>query len=251
MIKFYIHTGGGAGDMVKHYFWGNFGWKYLEAAKEKYPDSTVKLFTTCCNLSAKGLFDKIPQIDEYQELPWRDPNKPWPEKDKYIDGYIPLSKAPEILKDTIESNIPSRLPLAKEEEEFISQQNFGEKYIAMHPFAGDAIRQHISVKQYFLLAKKITEQTNCNIVVLGGSSTREIGKISREIKEEFPFEHKKIINLVNKVNLRTSLEITRRAAHFVGNNSCLYCVRLAQRKPCCVFNTKKSTMNFMDINLKL
>jgi len=250
-MKFYIQTGGGAGDMIKHYFWGHLGWQYLSAVKKKYPGTIIKLFTTCCNLSSQGLFNEIPQIDEYQHMPWRDPNKPWPDRDRCTTGYHPLSKAPEILGETIEPGKPKSLPITKEEEEFIRKQNFGAKYIVMHPFAGDSIRQHLSLEQYFMLAKKFIKETKCNVVILGGSSTREIGKISRDIKEEFPFKHDKIIDLVNKTNLRTSVEITRRAAQFVGNNSCMFCVRLAQKTPARAFNTKKSTQNFMKIDLKI
>lgn len=250
-MKFYIQTGGGAGDIIKHYFWGHLGWQYLEQIKERYPNSTVKLFTTCCNMSAQNLFDEVPQINEYQHLSWRDPNKPWPEKDKYTQGYIPLSKAPEILNLSIKPIQPTRLPITKEEEEFIRKQNFGDKYIVMHPFAGDRIRCHLSLEEYFMLAKKVIKETGCNIVVLGGSSTRSIGKIVRDIEDDFPFKHQKIINLVNKVNLRTSVEITRRAAYFIGNNSCLYCVRLAQKTQARCFNTKKSTQNFMQTKIEI
>jgi len=250
-MKFYIQTGGGAGDMIKHYFWGHLGWQYIYSVKEKYPNSTIKLFTTSCNMSAQHLFDNIPQIDEFQHLPWRDPNKPWPDKDRLAKNYTVLSKAPEILNINLENRKPKNIPLIKQEEDFIQKQNFGNKYIVMHPFAGDGIRRHLSLEQYFMLAKKLINEIGCNIVVLGGSSTRSIGKITRDIKEEFPFEHKKIINLVNKTNLRTSVEITRRASHFVGNNSCLYCVRLAQKTQAIVFQTKKSTQNFMQIKLEI
>lgn len=250
-MKFFIQTGGGAGDMIKHYFWGHLGWQYLDGIKKKYPNSTVKLFTTCCNMSTQELFDEIPEVDEYQHMPWRDPNKPWPDKDRCTKGYIQLSKAPEILNISMEPTKPKSLPLTKEEEDFIASQNFGEQYIVMHPFAGDSIRRHLSLEQYFMLAKRAINQTGCNIVVLGGSSTRSIGKITRTINEEFPFEHKKIINLVNQTNMRTSVEITRRAALFIGNNSCLYCVRLAQRTQAICFNTKKSTQNFMKVKLEI
>ena len=246
-MKFFIQTGGGAGDMIKHYFWGHFGWQYLNEIKKKYPNSIIKLFTTCCNLSAQDLFDEIPNINEYEHLPWINPNLPWEHKEKYIKGYIPLSHAPQKLNIKLTPNIPKRLPITKEEEDFILQQNFGNKYIVMHPFAGDRIRQYLSLEQYFTIAKKAIKDTGCNIVVLGGSSSRVIGKTSREIKEEFPFKHNNIINLVNKTNLRTSIEITRRASLMIGNNSCLFCVRLAQKTPAQVFDTKQRAKNFMNI----
>ena len=249
-MKFYIQTGGGAGDMIKHYFWGHLGWQYIETIKEKYPEAKIKLFTMCCNMSSQNLFDNIKEIDEFQHLPWMGPSDPWKEKDKYTKGYKPLNKVQKLLNITLKSRKPKNIPLTQEEENFIISKNLGNEYIAMHPFAGDGIRRHLTLEQYFRLAKKLINETGHNIVILGGSSKRIIGKTSRNIKEEFPFKHEKIINLVNKTNLRTSIEITRRAKYFVGNNSCFFCVRLAQGTKFKVFSTKQSANNFMNIKLE-
>ena len=228
MKNFYIHTGGGLGDMIKHYFWGNHGWRYLKPIKEKYPNTKIKLITTCCNPIGHSLFENIPYLDEIEPHPWVDPNRPWEQLNKYIKDYNNLAKTKDL---EITESIPTEVYLNQKDKETLAEYTPDNKYIIMHPFAGDSIRMNLPVQEYFPLAKLLINEFGYTVIVIGGQSQRVIGKISRTINEQFPYESDGLINLINKVNLRVACALTLSASHFIGTNSAFYCVRLATKKP--------------------
>lgn len=225
MAKFYIHTGGGLGDMLKHYFWGNHGWKYAKSLKNKHPDIKIKLITTCCNPIGHELFRFCPYIDEVEPHPWVDPNRPWKQLASYVKGYKHLAKV-----EYITPSAPTKIYLSQEDQNTFKEYLPEKDYIVMHPFAGDAIRINLPIEEYFPLAKLLIEKFDYKVVVLGGKSQRVIGKISRTINEEFPYKANGIINLIDKVNLRVASALTLSASHFIGSNSAFYCIRLATKK---------------------
>ena len=238
-MKFYIHTGGGLGDMVKHYFWGHLGWKYIESIKDKYPNSKIKLTTTCSNPIGSDIFKFNPYIDEKETYPWHSPNVVWSGLKNKTIGYSNLA---EINKTLENKNLIARSPkviyLGDTDKKDLVKFQPKEKYIVMHPFAGDTIRMSLPIKEYFALAQQYINKLNCKVLIVGGNSQRVIGKTDRIIKEIFPFEDKGIINLVNKISIRTALRLTQEASCFLGTNSSFFCVRLSLNKPAIVFFNK-------------
>ena len=239
MKKFYIHVGGGVGDMIKNYFWGHHGWQYLDYIKNKYPDAIVKLVVTCCNPAGAQLFESHPLIDKTLILPWQDPNKLWKDIGTHTQNYSNLSDTPKTIGNKIKQTRPKRIPLSEEDEREIAKYKPKEKYIVIHPFAGQNPRMHLSVEKNFLLAKIAAKEFNCKIIIVGGTSQRTIGPVGT-IEEDFPYSHPDIINLVNKTNLKVAVELTREATYFVGTNSCFFCVRLSTETPSTVYmNTQR------------
>jgi ADP-heptose:LPS heptosyltransferase len=227
-MKFYIHTGGGLGDMIKHYFWGHHGWQYAKSVKEKYPEAEIKLLTTCCNPVGHNLFKYFPYIDKIESHPWVDPNRPWKGLDKHIQGYKDLARAPELLKDPdIVSSPPSKIYLSKEDRKELSLCTPEKDLLVVHPFAGDAIRMKFPVKEFFLVAELLARELGYNVLVIGGNSQRVIGAISRTINEQFPYKAAGVTNLLDKISIRSAVALTLLADHFIGTNSCFYCARLA------------------------
>ncbi|GAF82089.1 unnamed protein product, partial [marine sediment metagenome] len=155
------------------------------------------------------------------------PNRPWGQLSNHIKGYQPLSK---IEDKTIVPSIPTKIYLNEEDENSLVAHIPTKGYVIMHPFAGDAIRINLPIEEYFSIAKLLIKEFDYRVIIIGGTSQRVIGKISRTINEEFPYEADGIVNLINKVNLRVACSLTLSASHFIGSNSAFYCVRLGTKK---------------------
>lgn len=240
-MNFYIHAGGGVGDMIKHYFWGHHGWQYIESLKKKLPESKIKLFITCCNPAGTEIFKYHPLISEQKVLPWVNPNLPWKDKDKETKGYTNLNQVPDYIKD-IEVKKPGIMYLSEEDKIQIDKYKPKGNYVVIHPFSGEKNRMVMSTESYVNVAKKIVKEFNCKVVILGGTSTRTIGTRCLTLNEDFPYEDKNIINLVNKTTIRTGVRITAGARYFLGTNSCFYCVRLGMGTPAVAYLNIHQTM---------
>jgi ADP-heptose:LPS heptosyltransferase len=232
-MNFYIHTGGGIGDMIKHYFWGHYGWKYLKSIKVKYPESKIKLITTCSNPIGSNIFKFNPYIDEREIYPWQDPNHIWPDLKNKTKDYSNLAKANGILDLTAQS--PGVVHLGDADKKDLIKFQPKKNYIVIHPFAGDNTRMPMPLKEYFALAKQYVNKLGCKVVIIGGNSQRVIGKTDRILKEAFPFNGEGIVNLVNKISIRTAIRLTQESSCFLGTNSALFCVRLSLNKPAIIF----------------
>jgi ADP-heptose:LPS heptosyltransferase len=229
-MKFYIHTGGGLGDMLKHYFWGRYGWRYAKSVKEKYPQAEIKLITTCCNPTGHDVFKYFPHIDVIEPHTWVDPNRAWKGLDKHIRGYQNLALAPKILKQqNLASAPPPKVYLGDEDDKELLAYKPKEDFIVMHPFAGDKIRMDWPVEDFASIAKLIAKELGYEVLVLGGRSDRVIGAASRTINEKFPYKAPGVMNLVDKISIRTACALAQDAYHFIGANSCFYCIRLATK----------------------
>jgi ADP-heptose:LPS heptosyltransferase len=223
--------------MIKHYFWGHYGWQYIKSVKDQYPETKIKLLTTCCNPIGNELFKFHPCIDEIEAHPWQDPNREWKNIGEYTKGYKDLDRAPDYL-----SNItllkPDTIHLGGNDKQEVAKYKPSKEYIIMHPFAGDAIRAHMSLKDYFVLARQLINTLHCEIIIVGGTSQRVIGKTSRRIEESFPHKQAGIVNLVDKISIRSAIRLTQSASFFIGTNSCFFCVRFALGQPRIIYSKR-------------
>lgn len=223
--KFYLHDGGGVGDIITHYTQGQRGWGHLESFKEMYPDAEIKLLLTCINPQAEELFKYHPSIDIIEPHLWAHP------------GHAALTKLIEENKKDYASlvkvvadlgTVPRIKPevyLGEEDKEVVDSIISQGKYIFIHPFSGEKFRIAVPIKEYPALIDKLIDKLGYNVVIVGGTYKKNLAK-KLLVKEEFSYERPGLFNLVNKTNVRQCVKLARESAGFVGTWSCHLCAIL-------------------------
>ena len=231
MGNYYLSISGGVGDIIKRYFWGHHGWNNLRYIK-KQPNNKVKLIVNSSNPAAFELFKYNPHIDNIVVSKWINPNTRQLPPAEFIKGYAALSNIRPPVKEIIHD---STIYLSDKDKKELEDLKIENKNIVMHPFAGQTQRMHLTTNYFYELALKIIDRYNCQVIILGGDSRRATWGDFVNIPESFQYRHDRILNLVNKTNLRLSTIIARKSSYFIGTNSCFYCTRLGDKTPATVY----------------
>jgi ADP-heptose:LPS heptosyltransferase len=241
MVKFYIATKGGVGDMVRKYFKGQEGWKYIQRAKYRYPSCKIKLITACSNPIGHEVFRYHPKIDEIEALPWQNPNLSWSNIENSTSGFKDISKA------NIQEQLPNKVFLSEEDNLQLKTYIPKEEFLVVHPFLANE-RRCISVENINHLVLRLADILDNPIIVLGGDNKKIRNKnYNKNNNEEIDLEHKSIINLVNKTNLRVGFAITQRAKFLIGMQSCFFGARRGMRLPALAFNNYKQSIEQVEL----
>lgn len=229
--KYYIHAIGGTGDHLTQYFGGHsrhrdFG--YLWAIKDIEPNCYVKaIFHPAFPDSVINFFEFEPRIDEVVLLPWKNPNARCRyEQEEAGSEYIKLSKYAE--ENNISKITPDKIYTTEEDDRIVNDIKNKGDYIVFHPFASGEGRIVLSETQYKEAMKKIVIETGMNVVIIGASSNK---RGLKKIKESIDIEEDKIINMVNKTNMRTASSLVWNSKVLVANNSAFGCLLCQGHRP--------------------
>jgi len=241
--KYALHVGGGLGDIILTYLHGYQGWGYYRSLKTKDPTCKIKLIITSKNPLAHTLFEHDPHINQIRSYPWENPMYYTPKEIwKYFPKYRhilwkdPNNRAKEhILLDrnrklfnSLKKETPNSLFLSqndKKQVDTIKQKS----YVVLHPFAAGKERIVPDIEDYYKIAKEIISRFGYSIVVLGNNNKPQKPQ-GEYFEEDFPYTDKKIINLVNKTNLRVNFKLVQRAIAFIGTASCYFCIGVASNR---------------------
>jgi len=235
MMNFYIHAGGGVGDIIKNYFWGTKGWGYLKNIKRQ--NSKVKLLLASSNPAAEDLFAGNKFIDEIESYPWQRPGSKFKRAEELNkQGYINLSIVGRHVKK-LKFEKPKFMYFTEADKELYKKIKPAGKYTVIHPFIARMGLQPIETSEFREIALRIRDKTQLPVLILGGTHNRTAFIAEPGIcTEEYGYEDEGIINLVNKTNLRIAVNLTQNATSFVGTNSCFYCVRLGLGQPAAIID---------------
>lgn len=219
--KVYIHDGGGGGDIPANQFQCKKGWGYLEAFKKKFPNSKVLAVVTSCSAEGAKYLKYNPYIDEIKILPWVNPHRPWKGLAQHVQGYKPLHQAVKELMPGVKPKIPS-VYLSPEDKVVVNDILKQGPYAFIHPFAGTPERMAFPLEEYPKLVDRIIDELGYNVVVVGGSYKQLANQGMKErIKtEEFNYTRDKLINMVNKCNMRIGTCLAQKAACSIVTWSC-------------------------------
>jgi ADP-heptose:LPS heptosyltransferase len=220
---FMLTLGGGLGDVFWYYLDGHNGWDRLEALKEKYPDSKVKVFSSTHNPQVEELLKYNPHIYKVKEYGWvLDGNSLWRRhKKKYTK--VKTLKNLEKRKN--------KVYLSDKDNEQINKIISKGPFILIHPFAGERQRMCLEANDFIPIIDSLITKTKLNIVVLGGTYTRKNKNSSYQMRESFLYEREGLINLVNKTNARVGAVLASKQHSFVGCWSAYSCASWIYNKP--------------------
>jgi len=246
MNKYYAHAMGGLGDYFVQYF-GRHPFQsdlaYLKAIKLCDPECYIKLIShTSLPNQILDFFEFNPWIDEIQILPWRNPNVrkrgPCPhEQQEAGKQYFKLSTQAKAigLKRIKQLEIFTCSKDDRQLEAIVKQGPF----ILLHPFSTDPNRIALTSLQYRKLIQKAIDKFNCNIIIVGKSHIKNHNNKKLVRQEEVVFNHPKVINLINKTNIRVSAKLAFLAEVTIANVSMYNGVLCGGTKPLLLLNRIK------------
>jgi ADP-heptose:LPS heptosyltransferase len=239
MKKVYLTLGGGLGDVFWTYIEGHNGWQFLKSFKNKYPDGKIKVLAATHNPQVEELLKYHPDITVFKNFGWvLDGTELWK---KYKGGFKHLKDT----KDGLSKN-RNRIYLSTEDQEKIDEITHAGPFLLIHPFAGEKIRCAIFPDDYKIIIDKLLEETNFNIVVIGGSYIRT-NKVNRfKMTEEFEYSHDRVFNLVNKSNCRVCATLAEHQHSFIGSWSAYSCVSWIYNKPSTIIVPKTMAKVFKE-----
>lgn len=136
-----------------------------------------------------------------------------------------------------------------EEEQKIYEEIAKKNIILVHPFAGEQTRIPIPPKRYTKLIQDIKTHTDDNIVIVGGSFTRNRRKTNiprRKVEENFSISGlQNVFNLVNKTTPRLAAKLTENARFFFGTWSAYCCIAWEKKIPIAMFTGPTAYKEFM------
>jgi ADP-heptose:LPS heptosyltransferase len=226
---YYIHTGGGLGDVMMDYSTGKAGWGYLKALKERWPRTHTKVMLTSTNAQAKEFVRHNPHIDRIEQYNWQNPHKPWLQLEEKAAGYTSLAAFGESLKGTQNELKFTTQPIytSPQDNQVVGDIVKQGKYILIHPFAGSRERITLTPEDYYTVVDRLVDELSLNVVVVGGTY-RQITPQATLVEETFDYERSGLFNLVNKTNARVIFCLAQKCVGFIGTWSCyLYPVLLS------------------------
>lgn len=219
--RVYIHDGGGSGDIPANQFRCFKGWGHVEAFKQKFPNSKLRVIITSCSREGAKYIKYNPYIDEIIELPWANPNKPWKELPKHTVGYKPLAQVAKELLPDIQGKIPP--VYLSDNDKIITKEIINEgEYVFIHPFAGTPERMPFPIKEYPALIDRLIDELKYNVVVIGATYLQKAnqGKPDTIHKEELNYYRPGLFNLIDKANMRIGIYLALHANRWIGTWSC-------------------------------
>ena len=235
--NYFIHLSGGLGDILQGYLTKPIrkglcsGFGYLKQIKNQEPDCKVKLIIHPIQEIAKQLFETHPLIDEITQLGWHNPCHVCGRMQQEAgQGYIGLGQHG---KDNGWTHRPwKKIFLTDKDKETTEQIINDGPYVAIHPFAGDNPRTTVPINQWPSIIDNIIKHTGYNVVVLGASHVRKYNpKRLMPRDEKFVYQRDKLFNLVNKVNIRCSVELAQKSSTLIATNSALLCAASTGNTP--------------------
>ncbi len=249
MNKVYIPCGGGLGDLIMVYCsnpldqsgqvkegelptsdaWASLWFRRLEDFKKKNPEVRVKVIMENHNPQSKELLKLHPCIDEIEQIPWQAPKSE--DKNRWLKDYDSYKNIRLVYDYNDYQPCEAKIYMPKEEEDFV--KDIDGRYIVIHPFARGTIREAILLEKYKEIINRLTEH-GYKVIVVGGSYA-VFAEGGHKVEEKFNYEREGLINLVNKVSVRVSVNLIFKANGFIGTHSCMILAAWAKRiKSICV-----------------
>jgi ADP-heptose:LPS heptosyltransferase len=226
--KVYVRLYAGMGDFFKRYFL-QCTWQCLEDLKAKHPEVKINALLASQTVPALDLVDHHPCIDEVVKpmLHTKQVKEMGPEH--FMGDHVPLSNR---MAQQFELKMPP-IYLSESDEVFVDaiQVAANHKYIVVHPFSGDIIgnttRSPLKPARYAPIVRALVE-SGYSVVLLGSSWSRLLPEArkpgrTRMIEEKFNWETTGLVNLIDKTNIRTAVELVKRSNGFVGTASSFMC----------------------------
>jgi len=218
MKTVHVAAGGGIGDVIYTYFQER-SWRLIIGAKESCPELVVLAIVVSHSAYAKELIALHPAIDAILTQRWFEPGH---EQERLWEGLVQTSSIEAAAGMGFEEREPI-IYLSDEEKEHV-ELLASEPYIVIHPFAGLSFRGCLanSKGEYFCFPDYkyrecaiLLADMGWRVIIIGQSELYG----DRRQTEYFLLDSDRIFNLVNKLSLRESVEITRRAVGFLGAHS--------------------------------
>lgn len=215
--RLYITLWGGLGDFLKAYYEIR-AWRALEDIKKKHPSLYIKAIVYSLNASAKDILTYHPAIDDVFQpkeklLEVRTKGLP-----SYAKGLQSIGTRAGLIKSARKSK--PRIYLSEEDKKFVADTvgDIG-KYVVIHPFSTMPYRlldsRTAMLPERYTPIIKGLNRNGYKAIILGASRPNS--------KELFEYEDDNVINLIDKTNARTALNILYRSNGFIGTNSCFMC----------------------------
>lgn len=209
MSRYFIQSGGGIGDLIYNYL-GKRGmdgqWVMLDDLVSN-GDHEVTAILCCHSAEAYSLIELDPRVSNVLIFPWKIPGDP------YELGWMDvIDRSLKPIPNGLRASNP-KIYLSDMDREIIKR--IPPKYIAIHPFAGIKDRVVMDMMFYRGLTSCLAELGYWSVYVGKSQNDNTI----RSFVEEVPVNHPMAIDLVNKTNLRQSVEICRNASGFIGMHS--------------------------------
>lgn len=234
MRGYFLTVGGGAGDV----FWtalNDIRFQWLAALKEEF-GYHIRVHSICHCPGTPNLFAHHPHIDEVVEEAWRLPN---PEDSRRlsspIDGLAPLNEqtlATHAVHKARLRHVPFTFRYTREEMAWAEELLSRRPCITLQPYAGLSDRDGFDPERLGQLCERlVTLDPDCQVLVLGRNHERG----HKYAREECFFDHPRVKNLIDRLELRMSILLVSRCDAFAGAHSNL--IRAAwhwRRRNACV-----------------
>jgi len=227
-VPLYIHSGGGCGDLIYHYFKSD-SWRYLSSVKAMHPNTKVCAVITCHHPNVAELVKTNPYIDSVFYYSWYPPGHDleygWKGS---VDG-----------EDLAEWARGRKVPLAANKVYLTSSERSSlerictDKYIVMHPFAGlpdrschphplDGKYRCYPDYKYIQTANYLAERGYL-VKIVGRSSNDAPERMRAKTESLVPANgesfHPNVQVLIDGFSLRQNVELVRNANGFIGTHS--------------------------------
>lgn len=217
-------AGGGAGDLIFHYFTQE-RWRLIRPVKERFPNVHITAIFACHTGSEYELAFLNPHINSFMIYRWYPPGDPkehgWQTPLKTID----IKEFAE--QHHINPEVQTGLFLSECEKQIVKKIT-DKPYIAIHPFAGlphRGCKKHPNTGTYrcfpdykYVAVAKILKDKGYRVVIVGKTNTSYDSLRANDEYLDLPFSPE-IIDMTNEGSLRTNTYLCRNAIGFIGSHS--------------------------------
>jgi len=219
MIRgFFTQFGGGSGDVWVDVL-DSPSMRLLPGLVEDY-GFRIRVHTCCHCPGVEDLFRYQPHVHEVITEPWRDPREVDPQR--FIrptsDGFYPM--LPQYLNHfagPIIRQEPFTYRYSLEEQGYLDHLLTSDgPVICLQMYAGLSDRDGCDPERLALLCQRLVDlDPACRVLVLGKNHER-----GHKYQEELcPFDHPRVLNLIDKLGLRVPLALVERCDAFGGCHS--------------------------------
>lgn len=224
MLGFYKAYGGGIGDLWYSVL-EDKDLALLPGLVEDY-GYRIRIYSLCHCPGSEDLFRFQPHVHEVVSEPWRLPNAEDTRRfTSPQDGYVPLRRdmllqyAGPVIKQ-----LPFTLRYSDDERAYAQELLARRPVICLQPYAGLSDRDGFDPERLGQLCERlVTLDAECQVLVLGRNHERG----HKYAHEELAFEHPRVLNLIDRLDIRVSLMLVSRCDAFCGAHSNL--IRAAWR----------------------
>lgn len=233
-MKIYTSMAGGLGDIVLWALADGHDLGYFDSLKAAHPEAETRAHLWMVTDTARELLVGMPCLDGAE---FHDFDKFWESRSWEIacqGGYRQLTDEE---RDALEWRRPEFVLNGAEREHAANILAHG-PFAALHPFAGDQIRDFRANG----LGPETCARTMCEagvrVLLLGGGSRRQTapGEFS-DLIDEFNFEHENLVDLRGE-GVRLQAWLVGKASAFIGSTSAFNCVAEVYGIPTLAFTSK-------------